>query len=849
MKYFHGKKGGMGVVYASQATTFRELVGQYVNIAVPLACTREQYAAMSRDEQNKAKSVGYLIAAEMKESPANRKIEKAKQCNLIFLDVDADKKTNHAPARQFVENPDVLATSLSPFAHVCHHTTSSTRDKPRIRIIVSAEAIPVGSYHDAVATICRRIGLSVSDVDRSSSVTVQPMYLPSLFAGEDDHPMFLCDLEGRAFTTADIESSGAAPQQKKGNTATAADNLEFLKSPVQDITLEIAAQALKHLDADCEYREWLDVAAALHHQFPDEEEAAYQLFDAWSASGSKYPGDEETRVKWDSFTYAPAGRLPKTMRTVLKRAQEAGWDGGKVKEQGFQNIMAWLNEGAGNITTLLAESLQRILATPLLTQAERDALLHQVAVKAKKRFGVTISLTSMRKDLQALQARMDSEKEGKAGTPAWVKGICYVVERDEFFKHRTNEKIKPQAFDRAYARHLMSVTDGKDVTELALRPSDYALNTVKVPVVYSYEYNPAQADEIFSKENGRVYVNTYRRSYPIPDAACAKEAGETFQGHLELLITEPWIRCTLTDFFAYIVQHPGKKIRWAPFLQGAEGCGKSYLKDVASAVLGSEHVLGLNPKAALSGWTEWSGGHQLVVLEEIRVAGVNRHEMMNVLKPLITNATITVNQRFADTRQIYNVTNYMVLSNHHDALAISPSDRRYFVIKSKLQTKQQVSDIPREHFNNLYEQLHTNAGGLRSYFENWKISEDFNPDGHAPWTPYLEQLIHDSANDTTAAVRKLIIEHEHPLIQCDLISNKVLVEFLENQERIQRVNPQHIASVLRDEGFTQRGRFQIGDERHYLWVSNEAWHIDNPGLIANQRVTKGGGEHYAEMFF
>jgi len=843
MKYFTGSDL-FGLVKLSTANTFRECVDRHVLIAVPINVSREEYQKLPKTEKDRVKSVAYLTPAEFATSPSKRKIEKAVKCNLLFLDIDPDKLTSKSEAAPWVANPDLLNEALAPFAFCAYHTASSTSAVPRVRIMVSAEAVPVDRYADAVRTIGRKLGIKVNT---ESCVPVQPMYLPTLFAGEgeEDHPMFASDMDGREFVTEDIDGVAHTPDAKLKTTSSAvADLLLFMRAPVDEITLETAASALDHIDPDCEYREWLDVAAALHHQFPRDEEKAYELFDVWSSKGSKYVSEEETRAKWDTFQHSPVGRLPKTMRTILQRAAVGGWDSKHVKEQGFQRVLSWLSSGVDTVSSLLSESLLRILATPLLSVSEQDALLHQIVLQAKKRFAVTVSVTSLRKDMQRLRDKADSEvKDGKVSIPPWLKGMCYVVSSDEFFKQRTSEKIKPQAFDRAFTRKLPATDDKTPIT-----PCNYALNSIKLATVYGYDYNPAQSEEIFTSESGRVYVNTYRRSYPIPTPETADEAGLLFMRHLDLLIEEEAHRYILVDFFAYMVQHPGAKVRWAPFLQGVEGCGKSFFTDAMSAVLGKEHVLGLDAKSALSGWTEWSTGRQLVAIEEIRVAGTNRHEMMNILKPLITNTHYTVSQRFCDTRQVNNVTNYMVFSNHHDALALSPGDRRYFVLKSKIQTREQKP--PTLHFDALYAMLRDNAGGLRSWFEQWQIDSGFSPDGAAPITKYLSQMVEDSANETMSSVRRLIREHDHPLIQRDVISAKVLHELLCNNEGINKVTPQHLASVLRDEGYVHTGRHSVGDgERHYLWKHNEATHIADIAETARVRMARGGGEHQVDLFF
>lgn len=79
------------------------------------------------------------------------------------------------------------------------------------------------------------------------------------------------------------------------------------------------AEALDVLDPDLPHDTWLHVGMAIHHETEGE---GFALWDAWSAKGGKYPGEEELRKRWDSFG-AQAGR-PVTARTLLKLAQENG---------------------------------------------------------------------------------------------------------------------------------------------------------------------------------------------------------------------------------------------------------------------------------------------------------------------------------------------------------------------------------------------------------------------------------------------------------------------------------------------------------------------------------------------
>ncbi len=236
------------------------------------------------------------------------------------------------------------------------------------------------------------------------------------------------------------------------------------------------------------------------------------------------------------------------------------------------------------------------------------------------------------------------------------------------------------------------------------------------------------------------------------------------------------------------------------------------------AVLGFEHVKILGDGAIKSGWNDWAFGHQLVAVEEIYVSGTNRHAVMNTIKPLITNDDISVDEKFRCNRQVANISNYFLFSNHHDALALTPNDRRYFVVKSPLQHKSQVLALGENYFAPLYEALRDHPGAFRAFLANWEISPSFNPDGHAPRTTYVAEMVNDSAGDMVSAIRRMLREGDYPLLQFDIVSAKTVLDALHLEEGLHRATSQGVAQVLREEGLRQIGRHMIAGERHYVWI-------------------------------
>lgn len=878
--YFTGQGNDLGNVSRSQATSFTEVVNMHLSQPILLAMAKARFDAMEGDEKDRAKRVKYLIAATYLESPHQRmNSSEVQPCNLIFLDIDPVKVKNPAtgkweytgqcPAAPFVANPELLAQQLHPYNFAAYVTASHTAQHPRMRVVVDADAIPPHRYPEAVNTVAKLLGLPV--VTSESRVVVQAMYLPVMFNDQtqEDHPLLTYVVPGdnkgtRAFTEADIIEGAGTGFAKNYTSANRLPSnptaLDFLRPPVDEVSMEVVREALRKVDPDVDRIEWLRIGMALKHQFsPHQEEEAWHLFDEWSQGelsdiplfkATKYEGDEKTRASWDSFRPSPDNRVPVTVRTLLHKAVEGGWSSTLVKAQCVASVLRWIQTEAQSISQLLNEGIRRVAATPLLGIAEEDMLITAIQAQAKSKFGNPTTINGLRKELAQVRKQLDEsagDSEKKVKVPAWAKSLLFVSSHNEFFRRITGERFKPEELDNTYGCELPLSEDYRPI----IAPRNYLLNQLKIERVYDYEYNPSEPHNIITKdERGLTFVNTYIPTYPEPRPQQARTyydeegmkhegAGAIFYRHICNLIAEPQYRTLLVDWLAYLVKFPGRKMMWAPLIQGAEGAGKTIIADAMRRVLGRQHIKTIDISAIKKGWNEWSNTAQLVVCEEIRVVGTNRHEIMSELKPLITNDSINVNERHTNSKEARNRTNYLLFTNWHDALALTSGDRRYFVVKSALQTKAQVLALGEDYFAKFYHMLDTKAAGLRAWFEGWEFSAGFKPMGHAPVTTYLEQLIADSATDAVAAVRRIIEDGtSSPLIQGDMVSSLVLGQLLATEENIRDITAQKLAHILRDEGFVQSGRHMLGSVRHYIWTRGLGISEAEAADLARNRMEK-----------
>lgn len=103
------------------------------------------------------------------------------------------------------------------------------------------------------------------------------------------------------------------------------DPVDFMAGfePKLGLSIEESYDLLQQIDPDVGREDWIRVGMALHHEY-DGEEDGFELWNEWSAYGSKYPSEEALRTQWDSFTRRVGpGRKQVTMATVKMLAKQS----------------------------------------------------------------------------------------------------------------------------------------------------------------------------------------------------------------------------------------------------------------------------------------------------------------------------------------------------------------------------------------------------------------------------------------------------------------------------------------------------------------------------------------------
>jgi hypothetical protein len=243
---------------------------------------------------------------------------------------------------------------------------------------------------------------------------------------------------------------------------------------------------------------------------------------------------------------------------------------------------------------------------------------------------------------------------------------------------------------------------------------------------------------------------------------------------------------------------------------------------ILSVAVGETNVKIINPGALASDFNDWMFGAHVGIIEEFRVHGHAAQEVINKIKELITNDTVAIAQKFKDVRVETNMMNPLLLTNFHNGLVIDDTDRRYCVLKSALQSKEQVMQLTETGvFTKAGQMMESHPGGFRAYLMDVDLS-DFPVNGPAPNTEFREELIRLSKHPLQEAIEDLIEDPTEPLITEDIIHFGALTD----NTIIEARNAYRHSHYLSEMGFVPYGggrKFDIHGRRTQVWVHRDLY--------------------------
>jgi hypothetical protein len=466
---------------------------------------------------------------------------------------------------------------------------------------------------------------------------------------------------------------------------------------------------------------WLGVGMALHHQYSDDIEAGWLIFDEWS-QGSEHYDESRNRASWDSF----GKRSSINARTFASVIHAAG--GMSAKNDMLFGELVQSIECAKS-----TKDIERIcgkVADSKLNSMQVDSLAAKLVVTYAE---VTNTKTTKAAVLKQIKL---SRTETRGGD--FIDDYVFMSSESKFVHRETKELMGKEAFNIVHGHQTPNDEDGRP-----LAASQYCIG--RIEVVNKSMYFP-KAASIFNHD-GVMYLNEYRPS-PLVSVEPVTDLVDRVKAHIAHILPDEHEQELVINYLAHNVQHVGKKIQWAIILQGVQGDGKSFISEMMQHVLSIGNVRILSPQTLeSSSFTGWATGQCMTFIEEMKVGGGARYDVINHMKPYITNDVIEVVRKGKDPMTAVNTTNYMAFTNFKDAMPLDDSDRRYCVLASQWQSKAAIeafNNANPSYYSDLYEALRENAGEIKWWLENVEIPEWFYATKRAPETNAKRLMIQDS---------------------------------------------------------------------------------------------------------
>lgn len=405
------------------------------------------------------------------------------------------------------------------------------------------------------------------------------------------------------------------------------------------------------------------------------------------------------------------------------------------------------------------------------------------------------------------------------------KGCIYVVRH-----HRVctadGQLLKPDQFNAVMPTYEFARSaEGKPTTR---KPWEALIESMSMrcPIADDACFDPTSPWDGVIERDGMRYANTYR---PVETA---RQAGDPsrFLLHVEKLLPVALDRTLLLSYMAAVIQHKGIKFQWAPLLQGVEGNGKTLFTRTLMHAIGRKHTH--MPQAAdiSNKFNAWLFGTIFIGIEDIYIPS-ERRDVIEVLKPMITGGDgIGLQPKGVDQFMAEICCNFILNSNHRDALRKTRNDRRFAVFFT---AQQERGDLERDgmgggYFPSLYDWMRAEGYAIvHDYLAKYAIPDEINPAlGHrAPDTSTTDEAIAASLGTVEQEIVNAVDEGR-PGFAGGWISRTMLDVLLDAKRRTISINRQR--EILRELGYVphpavgRRTNNAVNPDgrRAELWVEN-----------------------------
>lgn len=356
---------------------------------------------------------------------------------------------------------------------------------------------------------------------------------------------------------------------------------------------------------------------------------------------------------------------------------------------------------------------------------------------------------------------------------ALFAGCAYIQDRNEVLLPN-GDMVDQSRFNAKFAGYTFIMDAEGQKTSKSAWEAFLGNQLVYFPRVEGTEFNPRQPFQSVTERAGRRWVNVYKA--PTVDRRPGNV--QPFMDLLHKLLPNGDDALILLSYMAAVVQYPGVKFRWAPFIQGTQGNGKSTIVACLRYALGQKYIFPVKTGMIENGFNAWLENNILYVADDI-YSTKDRNDMMEALKSMITEREHAITLKGIDSIMKYICGNFVFTDNHKDAMKKQDDTRRICTLYCAQQSKwdRQRDGLTKEFFTSFHGWLE--SGGYAHVAEmlaTMPIDTRYNPAGEcqeAPETSVTREAVIDGRTGLEHEIAEWI-ELREPGFAGDFVSQHML---------------------------------------------------------------------------
>ena len=369
---------------------------------------------------------------------------------------------------------------------------------------------------------------------------------------------------------------------------------------------------------------------------------------------------------------------------------------------------------------------------------------------------------------------------------------------------------------------------------------------VRFPRAHTSAFMPSRGvSEMWDDGSERV-INSY---WPIKTPRINGNPAPFLQ-HLRKMLPDQHDQEIILAYMAAVIQHKGVKFQWCPLIQGTRGNGKTLLSRCLIAAIGRKHCHSPSASEITEKFNDWIEGKIFIAVEDIYVPR-EKKEVVEILKPMITSDWQEIRSMRENKRTRHICANFMLNSNHKDAIKTSRDNRGLAVFYSAQQT---VDDLARDamggdYFPNLYNWLKRDGYAIvHDYLAEYSIPAALNPAGachRAPYTSTTEEVLRQSKGTLEQEIEAAVLEDKIGF-RGGWISGTYLELLIKDLGAFYRIPRNKRGEILRACGYVPHPGLKNGQpsnpvqpdgKKPVLWIRTDSVQIALRGVNVSQAYT------------